>query len=110
MGWCMIKCLFILGIALFMVRATETVASQNINFDFFSPVLPAGQSWRSEKNIANFADVLRFIHPFQPIIPNDPSLTAVTREFGSTIISTLHLPFRSEVAVGEPKPWSSWWY
>ncbi|GIL18618.1 MAG: hypothetical protein BroJett040_23690 [Oligoflexia bacterium] len=41
---------------------------------------------------------------------NDPSLSAVTTEFGPTVLSTTQLPIRSEVVVSEKIPWSSWWY
>ncbi len=41
---------------------------------------------------------------------NDPALTAVTREFGPTVIPLNKLPLKSHVAISSHKPWSSWWY
>jgi hypothetical protein len=41
---------------------------------------------------------------------NDPALTAVTREFGQSVISMRNLPYRSEVGSAYHKPWSSWWF
>lgn len=65
----------------------------------------------------NFADMLRgpdatpeLLDPRYDEFLSDPALTAVTREFGPTVIGARSLPFRSAVAVSEIKPWSSWWY
>ena len=41
---------------------------------------------------------------------NDPALTAVTREFGPSVIPNQKLPFKSALAASQDKPWSSWWF
>ncbi len=61
-------------------------------------------------NIRNNADWLRGeCHDITTYL-QDPVLTAVTREFGNSIIKAKNLPFKSEVATAAHKPWSSWWY
>lgn len=40
----------------------------------------------------------------------DPNLSAVTREYGSTIIKTSILPLQSTREEAFVRPWSSWWY
>jgi len=51
-----------------------------------------------------------FQQDLPPDVMDDPALTAVTDEYGQSVISMQNLPVRSTVAVGKPKPWSSWWY
>lgn len=41
---------------------------------------------------------------------NDPSYTAVTRDFGPTVIKARTFPYKSEIAVAKITPWSSWWF
>jgi hypothetical protein len=41
---------------------------------------------------------------------NDPALTAVTKEYGFTVINTNTLPFRSAVTKAHVTPWSSYWF
>ncbi|MBX9769595.1 MAG: hypothetical protein K2X47_20125 [Bdellovibrionales bacterium] len=57
--------------------------------------------------IRDFADSLR-LQISDPLL-NDPALSAVTKEYGPTIIQN-NLPLRSGVAVSAVKPWSSWWF
>ena len=40
----------------------------------------------------------------------DPALTAVTREFGPSVISMSSLPWNSPTSGVEDRPWSSWWF
>jgi hypothetical protein len=60
--------------------------------------------------VRDFADIMRMNGREIPEWLDDPALTKVTREFGPTIIPMGHLPIKSEIAVGTPKPWSSWWF
>ena len=60
--------------------------------------------------VRDFADIMRMDGREIPGWLDDPALTKVTREFGPTIIPMDHLPIKSEMAVGDPKPWSSWWF
>jgi len=63
------------------------------------------------QNGRTYADILRegdkdFIKALY-----DPSLTAVTKEFGFTVIDkNKSLPFHSELATADITPWSSWWF
>lgn len=72
----------------------------------YAPDHPMSETEKKRK----YADILRegdadFINAL-----NDPSLTAVTSEFGFTVIKNKKFPFRSEVAVADVLPWSSWWF
>ncbi len=61
-------------------------------------------------DIGNLADILRTEYPGLYGALNDPVLTAVTREFGFSVVSMAALPLRSEVMIADKIPWSSWWY
>ncbi|OQW51918.1 MAG: hypothetical protein A4S09_09640 [Proteobacteria bacterium SG_bin7] len=79
------------------VLFTAKACPQNNNLNFFEEVRMHGDFLRSDCDAV--AEAL-----------NDPALTAVTREFGPTIISLDKLPLKSDIAISPHKPWSSWWY
>lgn len=60
--------------------------------------------------VQNYGDFLRSECDSVAAALNDPILTAVTREFGSTSIALDRLPYKSDVGQATRKPWSSWWY
>ena len=61
-------------------------------------------------NLKSSADIMRANSPELDQFLSIPALTAVTHEFGPSIISIREFPFKSEVAESSIKPWSSWWY
>jgi hypothetical protein len=61
-------------------------------------------------NMTVLGDVLRSDNPDIYKLLEGENLTAVTKEFGPTVINTQDFPFRSELAVSKVIPWSSWWY
>jgi len=76
----------------------------------FVPTRPELQPNNPKINAQKYGDIYReqdqdFINAI-----NDPSLTAVTREFGLSKISIKEFPYSSEFAIADVKPWSSWWY
>ncbi|MGZ3685793.1 MAG: hypothetical protein ACXVCI_18180, partial [Bdellovibrionota bacterium] len=56
-----------------------------------------------------WGDVM-FGEPGHPPELDDPALSAVTREFGPSVIPMQSLPIDSGMGVAETKPWSSWWF
>lgn len=62
------------------------------------------------ENKKKYADILREGDTDFLKALNDPSLTAVTSEYGFTIIKNKKFPFRSNLAVADIVPWSSWWF
>src|ERR1035438_10348650 len=62
------------------------------------------------QDIMDFADILRSDDPEMESLLKDPTLTAVTREFGPSVIGVNQLPMRSGLVTASVKPWSSWWY
>lgn len=63
-----------------------------------------------EQNAREAGDVMRAMGNDNTPLLKDASLTAVTTEFGATTIRMDHLPFKSELAVANVVPWSSWWF
>jgi hypothetical protein len=61
-------------------------------------------------NLADFADFMRNDRPDLDPYLDDPSLTAVTQEFGESVLSVQSFPYRSDVAAATIHPWSSWWF
>jgi hypothetical protein len=58
----------------------------------------------------SFADNLGSSSENLAMYLNDPALSAVTREFGQTVIRMKRLPYRSKLAEAHHKPWSSWYF
>lgn len=84
-------------------------SSASSNTRFGATVVTWNHIFKLDRGIQlkNFGDILR---PTQRDAGfNDPALTSVTREFGPSVIK-VNLPFRSEVAISDVKPWSSWWF
>jgi len=59
--------------------------------------------------LGEYADVLRS-DPSVAALFSDSALTAVTREYGPTVISSRAFPYASGVLQASHTPWSSWWY
>ncbi len=90
-----------------LVACTESTPS-------FSPARPTPQGkdtlTDTLNDIRDFADLFaRGVRTNNDLL-NDPALTSVTSEFGPTIIDLKNLPSKSELAIADVKPWSSWWY
>lgn len=64
----------------------------------------------SKSYLGMFADLILVQASATPEELNDPALSAVTREFGPSVIPMAALPFHSEMAQADTKPWSSWWF
>jgi hypothetical protein len=82
-----------------------------LRFSLLLLALPSPAHARSygALEIRDWADVL-FRAPDRPGELNDPALSAVTREFGPSVIPLGRLPLESEMALADAKPWSSWWF
>lgn len=78
-------------------------------FLFFLITLPAFAAPYTSLQIRDWADVL-FRTADQPEELNDPALSAVTREFGPSVIPLASVPIESELVAAEHTPWSSWWF
>lgn len=94
---------------IFIIIFGITIASCSPKEKIVVRYVPEHPMSEAEKK-KNYADILRdgdsdFINAL-----NDPSLTAVTNEFGFTVIKNKIFPFRSEIAVADVVPWSSWWF
>jgi hypothetical protein len=63
-----------------------------------------------DENAREAGDIMRASGKDNSPLLQDPSLTAVTKELGVTVISMASLPFKSELAVASVVPWSSWWF
>ncbi len=61
-------------------------------------------------NVRESGDLMRALGFENIDLLSDPALTAVTSEFGFTIIHLKKLPFKSDLAVANVVPWSSWWF
>ena len=73
------------------------------------PPLAAAQNPEALKQAKESGDSLRN-NPEVAAYLSDPAFTAVTHDYGATVISTRDFPFRSAVAAAPKKPWSAWWY
>jgi len=63
-----------------------------------------------QRNLSVFGDLLRVRNPEIDRALEAPELTAVTAEFGSSVIDLSQLPRRSEVVRSSVVPWSSWYF
>ena len=52
----------------------------------------------------NFGDITRDKDSY------DSALLAITRDLGYSVLKTKNYPYKSDMAVADLKPWSSWWY
>ncbi len=108
-----IKTFWIIVLGLFLIHQLISCApTKNNHYPFyFVPEKPFVDSHKARENPEKYADVLRSEDDDFKKALNDPSLTAVTREFGFTVINknTL-LPLKSGVGQADIKPWSSWWF
>lgn len=105
------KCIGVTLALIFFALLSCGPAKKEYIHDGFTPEKPTIDVNKSDENTKKYADVLRSDDPNYMKELRDPILTAVTREFGYTIISkNREFPFQSDVGKADLKPWSSWWY
>ena len=95
---------------LFSLLGISNLASASGVRQFMFPLVkpkPTGIDLMAD--LRDYADVMRESNDFNGYL-DDPALTAVTREFGQSVITIRQFPYRSGIVVADPKPWSSWWY
>jgi len=83
-----------------------SACGESRQFRPFKPI-PDGISFAAD--IRNYAYILRGSGTTDGPL-SDPHLTAVTTEFGASVIAAQTFPFRSQVGLAAFQPWSSWWF
>jgi hypothetical protein len=95
----------------FLTSACDLVSGGKIGGTLFTArTCPQGNAADFVEEVQEYGDYLRSECDGVAEALNDPSLTAVTREFGPSVIPLRTLPLKSDVTISPHKPWSSWWY
>ena len=92
-----------------VTASTGAPSSATASANQFIPLKPA-LSPDMNNNLQMLTDVVRSGSQDFATLFNLPALTAVTSEFGLTVIKTHNFPFTSSLAIANVVPWSSWWY
>jgi hypothetical protein len=95
-------------VSVFLVSCGQ--GEKSVSRPFYNPIDPSDTRPPEKDQYKDLGDYLRGRE--RGIIEelNDPSLTAVTREFGLTTIKQREFPHRSPMAQSVVIPWSSWWF
>lgn len=101
---------FILFLSIFMNLIGCAPSEKIVYVKQFVPETPIVSPDASIETKRKNADILRSQDKDFMASINDPALTAVTQEFGYSVIKAKVFPFNSGSAKADIKPWSSWWF
>ena len=91
-----------------LLSISLAACSNNPTNAYETPTIDSQKS--PEENARDSGDVMRSLGDKTTGLLKDPSLTAVSAEFGLSLIHMKQLPFHSELAIAKTVPWSSWWF
>lgn len=90
-----------------LLASSSAFADNPFDFSDFSKFAKNGLGWNADilRMSSSFAD-----NPALREATDNPAYSAVTNEFGPTLINLRDLPINSTLAAADSEAWSSWWF